>query len=193
MDERHRLAGAGPWTAAVGRGGQGPGRRARARDTVLINSLVARVRLRRIGSRPRSSAAATTCLRRTACGTHTAHTRPASTPERPRPREYLSRRDVAWGSESDAESERAPVRKGPSPVGLAVAFALAPLTSQQQGRSAAGSPRLLRLAKRRTKLLLFTTSPASRPALPAAGQTSGHSASAVTACVNPHADAGGHA
>ena len=31
MDERHRLAGAGPWTAAVGRGGQGPGRRARAR------------------------------------------------------------------------------------------------------------------------------------------------------------------
>jgi len=151
-----------------------------ARDT-LLNSLHARVTLRRIGSRAPSSAAATTCLRRTVWHAHGP----------PRRRSGHDHENISRAGTSP--SERAPVRKGPSPVGLAVAFALAPLTSQQQGRSAAGSPRLLRLAKRRTKLLLFTTSPASRPALPAAGQTSGHSASAVTACVNPHADAGGHA
>ena len=133
MDERHGLAGAGPWTAAVGSGGQGPGRRARYSSQFTSRS--------RHAPADRIPGAVVSRGHNMPAPHGLALTRPASTPERPRPREYLSRRDVAGGSESDAESERAPVRKGPSPVGLAVAFALAPLTSQQQGRSAASSPR----------------------------------------------------
>ena len=87
MDERHGLAGAGPWTAAVGSGGQGPGRRARYSSQFTSRS--------RHAPADRIPGAVVSRGHNMPAPHGLARTRPASTPERPRPREYLSRRDVA--------------------------------------------------------------------------------------------------
>jgi len=124
MDERHGLVGAGPWTGDSG-GGQW---RARSRSTrAILFSIHFTLASRSGGSDPgrrRQPRPQHACAARS--GTHTARLDAgAATTTR------ISRAGTTSPGERERRRERAPVRKGTSPVGLAVAFAMAPLTSRK--------------------------------------------------------------